>query len=265
MRLPAFRHANPTPGLSKAEQVEMEAFTRDFERRLDRAFNPDLAAITRMRAVVLAEYRRRNPLPEYGRELVVSPRRGLVAVLLRPLASASLSLALLTGSASLAFAFSGPGQPFYGVRLGVETAQLPPVSAPARIYADVARLDKRLAEANTGAVQADRPAVDDSLGAYSGQVDGVVDNFGLDSTKTTLIGDRLAHDQVALVDVAKVKPIVATAPVQKALRNLAATKVKFEQKAKHATPGGGIPKDPAPSSSENAPATEPSRAPRPTK
>jgi len=127
--------------------------------------------------------------------------RGPVARRLLPL---GLAAALAISSVAVALAESGPGQPFYRLRLDVETLTLPPDGTPARLEADIARADDRLAELVSAGRAGDVAAADDSAGAYQDALDSVLAARGA-AGASDLEGVLADHDallQRALGDAA---------------------------------------------------------------
>lgn len=134
------------------------------------SFSADGAALARMRGAVMAafvdavtpadldagsrgafQFRPRWP---FGRSRHV----------LATAASAIVVLVLATGG--LAAAESGPGQPFYRIRLGLELVNLPPAGTQTRLQADLNRAEARLGDLTGAAASGDWNGAADAAGAY---------------------------------------------------------------------------------------------------
>jgi hypothetical protein len=126
------------------------------ERYANDALSPDRAQTSRMRDVVVVGFVRRPPATD-------AARRGS-----RPLArgwSFALALGLVVAASGVAAAESGPGQPFYGLRLAVASFTLPTHGA-AREHGLAAQLDERLEEAGAAVRNGDGRAAQAALRAY---------------------------------------------------------------------------------------------------
>lgn len=141
---------------------------------------PDPAATRRIRAAVMSEAWRRHLAAESS---AAASRRTRSRV---PFAGWSarrlgttVTAAVLTGLllAGTVFAGSRAGGPLYDTRLALETALLP--SDPeARVQAELAMAQTRLAEASQAAVAGDAPAFEAALTGYATVVDGLADTVG---------------------------------------------------------------------------------------
>ena len=83
---------------------------------------------------------------------------------------AALAACLVLG-AGLAAAQDGPGQPFYPVRLALESWSLPPTGTTARWGAELGYLGTRLQEVQAATARGDESAATAALDAYADQVD----------------------------------------------------------------------------------------------
>ena len=136
---------------------------------LDRGLAADPEALARVRAQVTAEFRRSSAAGSTRRaagRASVSPPRGWRAAL-RPLAPFGLAGALVLGSVGLVAANSGPGDPFYGLRLAAEELSL---LGPAT---HLDRLQQRLDEASRESDNAS--AVSAALKAYREELQRALD------------------------------------------------------------------------------------------
>ncbi len=90
----------------------------------------------------------------------------------RPATAFALALTLVFASAVAAIE-SGPGEPFYGLRLALEAVTLPAAGSPARALADLDRASARLAEAERAAGRGDEAATEAALAAYDDVLAGL--------------------------------------------------------------------------------------------
>ena len=137
------------------DPFESEVIER-LERYASGALSPDQAQLARMRdRVVVASLRSQaSDKAAPGRRLAWSRRWSL-----------GLALGLLLVASGVAAAESGPGQPFYGIRLAIASVTLP-AAGEARERGLAAQLEERLAEAGDAVRSGDRRAVQAALQAY---------------------------------------------------------------------------------------------------
>ena len=152
------------------------------ERQLASALAPDPVRLQRARAAVLASY---QTTLEPARQ---RPARPLV----RGWAMAAAFAAMLVGGAGLVAAESGPGQPFYGVRLAIGSLLLPSEAA-ARDRGLANELDDRLAEARLASRDGDAVALTAALQAYR-QTLSELSNGGI--SDPSVIGALQRHQDV---------------------------------------------------------------------
>ncbi len=127
----------------------------ELERQLAAALEPEPVRLRRVRAAVLASY-----------QATFEPAaRHSARPLLRGWAMAAAFAAMLVGGAGLVAAESGPGQPFYAVRLAIGSLLLPSEAA-ARDRSLATELDDRLAEAGAASRHGDAAALRAALEAY---------------------------------------------------------------------------------------------------
>lgn len=127
----------------------------ELERQLVSALAPDPVRLQRARATVLASYQ--TTFEPAGRR---SARP-----LLRGWAMAAAFAVMLVAAAGLVAAESGPGQPFYGVRLAIGSLLLPSEAA-AHDRGLASELDDRLAESGAASRHGDVAALKAALEAY---------------------------------------------------------------------------------------------------
>ena len=85
------------------------------------------------------------------------------------------AVAILTlSTVGFAAAESGPGQPFYRLRLGIETVNLPPAGSQDRLAADLGRAGARLDDITREAAASNWSAASDASDAYRQVIDSVV-------------------------------------------------------------------------------------------
>jgi hypothetical protein len=160
----------------------------------------------RLRAATLTAF-----AAQPGRAAVVAVRRsprGLILVL------ALVGLLALAGS--VAAAESGPGQPFYGLRLGLERLTLPS-EASARTDALLVLLERRLAEADQATAQGDAGAVADAVRAYIETLDEISGGIGEGASATAIQAGLQRHIDV-LNRILGSAPSAAQEGLQRALQ-----------------------------------------------
>ncbi len=150
--------AAPIEGWSDHQE---EATVRILEAAADH-LSPDEATLERMFAVSRQAFREAR----YERSIAIPATHRRPLRRMRLAMALSVALLTLAGTGVVAAAESGPGEPFYRTRLGVESLFLPPAGTPERMMADLDRADARLAEARHAAAAGDRNAEADALGAY---------------------------------------------------------------------------------------------------
>jgi hypothetical protein len=160
-------------------------------------------------------------------------RRGFAAI---------CAVAILTlSTVGFAAAESGPGQPFYRLRLGIETVNQPPAGSQSRLDADLARADARLAEIAAASAAGNWSAAADAASAYADIVAGLT--LPQDATTRAQAQARL-HEQLArLEQLGAVSRGSATAALDKAIAAVSAVL------------GIAVPVLPAPASSPSPTAT----------
>jgi hypothetical protein len=186
-------------------------FSAGFQARVDDAFAPDPAALGRIRAQVAAEFRAKassRPSDARGRSRWLVP--------LRPAAAFALALGLLAVSVGFAAANSGPGQPFYGLRLAAEELTLP-ASGAARLDSQLSRLDERLAEARQAAQAGDAGAVAAALEAYRQDLAETLTEARSSGAGVSLILDTLAVQQRVLDELRSTVPASASHGIDQAI------------------------------------------------
>ncbi len=134
------------------DEVEL---AEGLERQLASALAPDPVRLQRARAAVLASYQ----------ATFESAARRPARPSVRGWAMAGAFAVLLVGGAGVVAAESGPGEPFYGVRLAIGSLLLPNEAA-ARDRGLASELDDRLAEARLASRDGDVAALTAALQAY---------------------------------------------------------------------------------------------------
>jgi hypothetical protein len=138
------------------------------ERYAAESLSPDEAALDRVGAVVRAAFVEAVIAHDTGRRAHTLWRRRRAVAALGAVAVLTLS------TVGFAAAESGPGQPFYRIRLGIETINQPPAGSQNRIAADLARADSRLNDVAGSAVDSNWNAAADAAGAYREVVTGIM-------------------------------------------------------------------------------------------
>ncbi|HEX9044655.1 MAG TPA: hypothetical protein VF802_06480 [Candidatus Limnocylindrales bacterium] len=140
---------------------------RWIEATIADAFRVDADRIARVRATAVSAHHLAAARADYAAGLVGS-RPGLftAARLGRRAGIVAAALVGVLVVSSVAAAQSGPGQPFYGVRLAAETLTLPPDGTPDGVQARLKVLDERLTEMRAAAKKGDERGAAAALGAY---------------------------------------------------------------------------------------------------
>jgi hypothetical protein len=132
----------------------------------DGRLSPDADQLARGRAAILTALATAEPWPARA----VARRR-----LLRGWSLAAASAALVLGSGGLVAAESGPGQPFYGLRLAIG-ALTEPADEPAHDRWLASRLDERLTEVRAAARDGDGRGAQAAIDAYLNTLSELTDN-----------------------------------------------------------------------------------------
>lgn len=168
-------------------------------------------------------------------------------------ATVLLAMLLLAGGA---LATSGPGGLLYGPRLWLEELTLPSDPA-ARLEAQVARLEERLAEAEAAAQRGDPAAAAAALEAYRRAAEEAFDDAGQSLDRQERLATALGRHVAVLEAVAGEVPAAAAAAIEKAIER---TEARIEEIL--ATPPGK-PVKPAASPHPAGPAATPVSKPTP--
>lgn len=222
------------------------------------SLDPDATRLARDRASALMAFR--QSLAEREAE----PSRGagwaawLPARLRGPAAALALATAIVAGGAGLVAAGSGPGQPFYGLRLSIESLTLPPPGTVARFDANVDRLDARLHDVGDASAHGDALGTRDAVAAY--------DRILAETLVTDGAPEAQLVDLQGLLDqqLRRLQALVATAPAE-ARPGLERAIAAVEQARgevgppEHASPPGTHPPLPSP-----APDQQPGPSPSPS-
>jgi hypothetical protein len=203
--------------MTEVEVRAGEGLERQLERYARVRLDPSAAQAKRARAALMeAAWRRRiagsapsaAPVREHrGRDTGWGPRR----------VGASFAAAVLAGLlvGSTAFATSRAGGPFYDIRLALEEATLP-TDPEARLEAELAIAQSRLAEIVEASAREDGPAV-------TAAVRGYLASLGELSVETGEPADRaqiaIAFHRTVLLDVLDAVPEQARSGIENALSN----------------------------------------------
>jgi hypothetical protein len=247
---------------------------RRLEAFADLRLSPSAAAATRMRAnIVEAAFRHATqvPMPPAGAASRVAMtaalgrRRTLRNDWQRPLGAVfagCLTLGLLVGAA-----VSGrPGGLLYEARLWTETANLP-ADTVARTDAEVARLDKRMIEAQQAATAGDESATEAALAAYATILIEAANTAIGDPTAAAVIQASVTRHVEALTVMAESAQAPTRAAVQRALSSSATVLHDLDGSGGqgHHYPGGGDHPRERPRPTETPDRTpRPERSPTPT-
>jgi len=205
------RHSEPPTAV---ETDAADALARTLQAQVETAFAPDPAALARIRAKAITEFQRSTVVVA---RVAARPavRRGWLA-LPRPWAASVFALGLMTGSTGLVGAYSGPAEPFYGLRLAAEELLLPS-TGDARVRAEVARLDSRLTEARVAAQDGDPGATTAALNAYRSELSATVADIGVSGVDPGGVLVALAGHQSVLSGLAATAPAAALGGLHQAI------------------------------------------------
>jgi hypothetical protein len=179
---------------------ELPVRLRDAAAELD----PDAEVLERGRSAALSAFRQLQAEGAFTDGTSSRPRRlsrlpWLQRPMRHPVVASILAIAVaLGGSAGLAAAASGPGQPFYGLRLAVEQLTLPPAGTSARLQADLDRLGTRLTDASQASQRGDAGAVADAIAAYEQALNDTVGQQDVNAAQRARI-QALFDQQVQLL------------------------------------------------------------------
>lgn len=164
----------------------------------------------------------------------------------RPWALAGAMAAVLVVAGTVAAAESGPGQPFYHLRLAIESLTLP-AQGSARVDALLGQLDTRLSEASAASQRGSEPAVRDAVQAYLDVLAQLTAN-GTPSADSSIVQEQLQRHSATLQSILQNAPAPAKTGLQQALDQT----VRAQQAVQgHATGA------PAPTAHPTPPATPP--------
>ena len=161
LRLTMFRRPLDHGSWDASDEPETAAVMERYagDGRVRSSFEPDGAALSRMKAVATSAYA--------GAFVSVVPARSNRRR--RILAMACAVTILVVSGIGAAAAESGPGQPFYRLRLQLEALNLPPAGTLPRLDSDLDRANSRLDDIANQVSRLNAAGVSDAAGAY-GQV-----------------------------------------------------------------------------------------------
>jgi hypothetical protein len=133
----------------------------------------------------------------------------------RPWALAGALLAVLLAAGTVAAAQSGPGQPFYHLRLAIESLTLP-AQGSARVDALLGQLDTRLAEARAASQHGSEPAVQDAVQAYLDALSQLTAS-GSSAADVAAVQSQLERHTATLQSILQTAPAPAKTGLQQAL------------------------------------------------
>lgn len=175
-------------------------------------------------------------------EIAVEPRPAARSAggfsLRRPIAAAFASIVVMGAMTGGAYAAaSGPGQAFYGARLGIENALLPS-SADARVDAEIVRLNDRLVEVSQASRQGDGSAVSAALEAYRSIADDALAAAGEDITREERLLVELQRHVIVLQALLGSVPEQAATTLQDVLDRSTLTIARITERANANNAGG---------------------------
>ena len=155
--------------VSPGSGIDAEGLEAEYLAAAARALSPDPERLARVRRSLVAEFRVAAARSAAADQVQTS--RGRVWLRSpRPAVALALGLALVIGSVGVVAAESTPGRPFYGLRLGLESLMLPASGRPERLDAQIARLERRLVEAEQATTFGDSIAASDAIAAYRSEL-----------------------------------------------------------------------------------------------
>jgi hypothetical protein len=208
MRL-SFRRASMLT--AELDPAGLELWLRD---AVAQSFQPDLRRMAEVREAVLTAHRAtagRHIDQDRSRPHLVAMRgnRWIVAL--------ATGLILVVAGVGVVGAEIGPGQPFYGLRLTLESLTLPAQGTAARFQTELTLLGSRLEEARQATARGDSNAARDALAAYEARL-GEVDANRTDPTvDARALDDVLSHEQIVLTGLIQNLPPAADSGLQRAL------------------------------------------------
>lgn len=198
MRWPTFGRRTDDPRLAATASLLTE-FAAQQE-------SLDAGQRERMRAATLVAFRAQRVGGSQTTPARRFPRLAAVAVGL---------VAVLALGGTVAAAESGPGQPFYGLRLTIESLTLPS-GGTARTQALLGQLDRRLAEARAESAKGDANGVSDAVRAYLATLDQINGGIGQGVSQTAVDAALQQHLSV-LNDLLGSAPTAAQSGLQRAV------------------------------------------------
>lgn len=207
------------PAGAAMDTDELEARLRAYA---EGTLNPRPEAMAAIRVRLMAQARRRGAAPQPEgvwarlRRLADALGQGGMAPLRRPALAAALAVAILLGGAGAVAAGSGPGGPFYGLRLWLEEATLPS-EANARAQAELKLLAERIDEAQDAARSGNEAGVAAALNAYRQILDQALAGAGTNLDQEERLRDALTTHIVVLEALMNQVPHPARDAIQLAL------------------------------------------------
>ena len=221
------------PGGVQPGSPDLDCFAGDLATAVDGAFAPDEAALRRVRAQVAVEFRLQAAARSGGRRVRPGWFTGV-----RRAAALALALGLVAGSFGLVAANSGPGQPFYGLRLAAEELTLP-APGEARVRAQLARLEDRLAEALEEAQAGDPGGVAAALDAYRAELSQALSESNASTGGVGPLLNALTAQEVVLEALLSVVPASARSGLDRAIEQVGhAEDVLLSRPTPSPSPGG---------------------------
>jgi hypothetical protein len=195
-----------------------EGLERQLERYARVRLEPNAAQAKRARATVMeAAWRKRIAGPTTAPAPAPRRRRGLYAGWGPRRLGASMAAAVLAGMlvGTTAFAASRAGGPFYDVRLSLEEATLP-TDPGARLEAELAMAQGRLAEIVEAAARDDGPAVSAAVRGYLAALGDLGGETGEPADRAQI---AIAFHRTVLLEVLDGAPEQARSGIENALTN----------------------------------------------
>jgi hypothetical protein len=183
MKLPALPRGNAGPPISKDVEADDRQMAELLERYADTSLSPDGETLARIGATVRAAFVEASIQRAEGGPAAAADETATTRNFhrhsrwswnrRRAFAAICAAAVLALSSVGFAAAESGPGQPFYRLRLGIEAVNLPPAGSQDRLGADLSRADARLDEVSAAAAGQNWNGAGDAASAYQEVIAGL--------------------------------------------------------------------------------------------
>jgi hypothetical protein len=195
----------------ESDQATFEAW---LQAEVTGSFRPAAGRLESLRYVVLAAASstraQGSPAHQSQRRLI---RRGGR----RWITGLAAALLATTATVGIVAAETGPGEPFYPLRLSIESLTLPAAGTPARFAAEVALLRARINEARDAGARGDTNGALAALDAYDTRLNEVIGDAISPTIDDATLTDVLVQDEGVLTQLLTELPPAADPGLQRAL------------------------------------------------